>query len=321
MAKKFSFVEALQRLPGGMMLIPLILGSIVRTIAPGFLGLGSFTSALFRDGALPLIALLIVATGAQINLRQSSGVLARSGVLLVAKVLIPGLLAILYGTVFGRDGILGLSFLAVLIAVINSNGGLWLALTGQYGDEEDRGAYIASGLNDGPFFTLLFLGLSGLGAIPWVYIVAAIIPFVIGFILGNIDEKFADMMKPTAAITIPFFSFALGAGIDLGSLASGGLSGLVLGIIVSLLTGFLGFLAYRIFFKRNPGVGFAIGTTAGNSVATVAVVVQADPTFEPWFGPATAQVAAAVLVTAILTPLITHYLSRKVGPERKPAVS
>ena len=140
MAKKFSFVEGLQRLPGGMMLIPLILGSIVRTFAPGFLGLGSFTSALFRDGALPLIALLIVATGAQINLRQSSGVLARTGVLLVAKVLIPGLFAILYGTLFGRNGILGLSFLAVLIAVINSNGGLWLALSGQYGDEEDRGA-------------------------------------------------------------------------------------------------------------------------------------------------------------------------------------
>jgi 2-keto-3-deoxygluconate permease len=314
-------VEGLQRLPGGMMLIPLILGSIVRTFAPGFLGLGSFTSALFRDGALPLIALLIVATGAQINLRQSSGVLARTGVLLVAKVLIPGLFAILYGTLFGRNGILGLSFLAVLIAVINSNGGLWLALSGQYGDEEDRGAYIASGLNDGPFFTLLFLGLSGLGAIPWVYIVAAIVPFLLGFILGNIDEKFADMMKPTAAITIPFFSFALGAGIDLGSLASGGLSGLVLGVIVSLLTGFLGYLAYSIFFRRNPGVGFAIGTTAGNSVATVAVVVQADPTFEPWLGTATAQVAAAVLVTAILTPLITHYLSRTVGPERKPAVS
>lgn len=163
--------------------------------------------------------------------------------------------------------------------------------------------------------------MSGLGAIPWVYIVAAIVPFLLGFILGNIDEKFADMMKPTAAITIPFFSFALGAGIDLGSLASGGLSGLVLGVIVSLLTGFLGYLAYSIFFRRNPGVGFAIGTTAGNSVATVAVVVQADPTFEPWLGTATAQVAAAVLVTAILTPLITHYLSRTVGPERKPAVS
>jgi len=29
---------------------------------------------------------------------------------------------------------------------------------------EDKGAYIASGLNDGPFFTLLFLGISGLDA-------------------------------------------------------------------------------------------------------------------------------------------------------------
>ncbi|HUM43820.1 MAG TPA: 2-keto-3-deoxygluconate permease [Fervidobacterium sp.] len=310
--RKFSLVDALQKVPGGMMIIPLFLGSIVKTFFPGFLNLGSFTSALFRDGALPLIALLIVATGAQINVRQSGGVLARTGVLLLAKTLIPGLIVVIFGYIFGRDGILGISLLAALVAFINSNGGLWLALAGQYGNAEDRGAYIASGLNDGPFFTLLFLGLSGLGSIPWIYIVAAIIPFLVGFILGNLDEKFAKMMEPTASITIPFFSFALGAGIDLTSLVQGGLSGILLGVLVAFITGFLGVLGYKIFFKEeNPGIGFAIGTTAGNSVATPAVVAQADPSFAPYVNVATAQIAASVLITAFLVPIMTHYLCRK----------
>jgi len=316
--KNFSFIDGMRKIPGGMMIIPLLLGSILRTFFPSFLDLGSFTTALFKNGALPLIALLIVATGAQINLKQSSGVLARTGALLLAKTLIPGVLVIIYGVFFGKGGIMGISILAALITFINSNGGLWLALTGQYGNEEDKGAYIASGLNDGPFFTLLFLGISGLGAIPWVYIIAAIIPFLIGFILGNLDRKFADMMKPTSEITIPFFSLALGAGIDLTSLVKGGLSGIVLGLLVAFVTGFLGVLAYKLFFKENAGIGFAIGTTAGNSIATVAVVVQADPSFAPYAGVATAQVAASVLVTAFVVPLMTHYLCTMYGKKTKP---
>lgn len=318
---RVPIVATLQRVPGGMMLIPLLLGSIVRTFWPGFLGLGSFTTALFRDGALPLIALLILGTGAQINVQQSGRVLAKTGVLLLAKTVVPALLVIGYGYAFGREGVLGVSLLAAMVAFINSNGGLWLALASQYGDEEDRGAYIASALNDGPFFTLVFLGLSGLGAIPLVYIVAAIVPFLVGFVLGNLDSRFAEMMKPTAAITVPFFAFALGAGIDLRSLAVGGLTGLWLGLLVSLVTGALGYWAYRRILGERSAVGFAIGTTAGNSVATPAVVAQADASFGPYVAVATAQVAAAVLVTAVVTPLITHYLHRRLhrGEVAQPA--
>lgn len=57
----------MQRIPGGLMLIPLILGAIFGTFAPGALGIGSFTTALFQDSALPLIALLIFATGTQVS--------------------------------------------------------------------------------------------------------------------------------------------------------------------------------------------------------------------------------------------------------------
>lgn len=312
-------VRTLNRVPGGMMLIPLLLGSIVRTFAPGFLNFGSFTTALFRDSALPLIALLILATGAQINLRQSGRVLGKAGTLVLFKTVIPALVAIAYGYIFGLDGILGISLLALMVAFINSNGGLWIALASQYGNDEDRGAYIASALNDGPFFTLLFLGLSGLGAIPWQAMVAAIVPFIIGFILGNLDERFADMMKPTAAITIPFFAFALGAGIDLRSLAVGGATGLVLGVLVSVITGFLGVLGYRLLLRERSAVGFAIGTTAGNSVVTPSIVAQADPRFAAFVSVAAAQIAAAVLVTAILTPILTHYLHRRWVGGRSPA--
>lgn len=318
---RVPIVDTLQRVPGGMMLIPLLLGSLVRTFWPGFLELGSFTSALFRDSALPLIALLIFATGAQINLRQSGRVLAKTGAVLVGKTVLPALIVIAYGYIFGLDGVLGVSLLAAMIAFVNSNGGLWLALATQYGDEEDRGAYIASALNDGPFFTLVFLGLSGLGAIPFSYVVAAVLPFVLGFVLGNLDNKLAEMMKPASALTVPFFAFALGAGIDLRSLAIGGVTGIWLGLLVAVITGGMTYLSYRVLLGERSAVGFAAGTVAGNSVATPAIVAQADATFAPYVAVATAQLAAAVLVTAILTPLITHFIHTRLQRQEpeKPA--
>jgi 2-keto-3-deoxygluconate permease len=274
---------------------------------------------LFKNSALPLIGLLILATGAQINARQSTGVFKRCGVLLLTKTFIPAVIIILYGNIFGREGILGVSLLAAMIAFTNSNGGLWLALTGQYGTDEDRGAYIASGLNDGPFFILLALGLSGHANVPWQAIVGTVIPFIVGFVLGNLDKKFAEMMKPTAAITIPFFAFALGTGINLQNLVTGGVTGVLLGIGVTLVTGFLCFAGYRLFIRNsNPGIGFAAGTTAGNSITSVLVVVQADPSYAPFQAVATAQVAAAVLVTAILCPLMTHYMCKRYDAAHPP---
>lgn len=314
---KLPIMDGLQKLPGGTMLVPLILGSLIGTFFPGFLGLGSFTTALFKNSALPLIGLLILATGAQINARQSGGVFKRVGVILVAKTIIPAALVVAYGFIFGREGIFGVSILAAMIAFTNSNGGLWLALTGQYGNEEDRGAYIASGLNDGPFFALIALGLSGHANVPWQAIVGTIIPFIVGFVWGNLDRKFADMMKPTAAITIPFFSFALGTGINLQNLLTGGLNGVILGVGVVVITGGLSFLGYRFFIHdSNPGVGFAAGTTAGNAVSSVIVVVGSDPTYTVVQEVATAQVAAAVLVTAILCPIFTHYVCKRYAGKR-----
>ena len=112
------------RIPGGLMLIPLVIGSILGTYATGFLELGSFTTALFQQSALPLIALLIFATGTQVTLRTSGPVVATAGVVLLFKSIIPATLVVLLGQVVGIDGILGVSILALLVAVANSNGGL-----------------------------------------------------------------------------------------------------------------------------------------------------------------------------------------------------
>ncbi|RBM17279.1 2-keto-3-deoxygluconate permease [Prauserella sp. PE36] len=305
----------MQRIPGGLMLVPLVLGALVGTFAPGALEIGSFTTALFQESALPFIALLIFATGTQVTARTGGQVLATAGTVLLTKSLIPAGLVVLLGVFVGVDGFLGISLLGLLAAIDNSNGGLWLAFTGQYGDERDRGAYVASAVNDGPFLTLLFLGASGFGDIPLLALVAAIVPFLLGVVVGNIDAQWRRVVEPVPNIVIPFFAFALGTGIDLGDVVTGGLTGLVLGLVIAPVTGGLVYLGYRFLLRRGAmsGIGFAAGTTAGNAIATPAVVAAADPSFQQYVGTATAQVAASVLVTAIVAPLLASFALKRAG--------
>jgi 2-keto-3-deoxygluconate permease len=305
----------MNKIPGGAMLIPLVLGSVIGTFAPGALDIGSFTTALFKDSAMPLIALLIFATGTQVTLRTSGPVLATTGVVLLGKSVVPGLLIIALAAVTGPEGLLGVSILAMIAAATNANGGLWLAITGQYGRARDRGAYIAGAVNDGPFFALLFIGASGLGQIPLTTLLAAIIPFVLGVVVGNVDTQWREVLKPVPGIVIPFFAFALGTGINLADVARGGLTGVLMGVVITLVTGGFVYLGYRFLLRRGKesGVGFAAGTTSGNAVATPAIVAAADPSFAAYVGTATSQVAASVLVTALLAPLVTTWVLRRAG--------
>jgi len=316
---RLPLFATMMRIPGGLMLIPLILGSIIGTLAPDALAIGSFTTALFKNSALPLIALLIFATGTQVSLRSGGPILATAGTILFTKTIIPASLIILLGHFVGIDGIWGVSILAMLAAFDNSNGGLWLAYTGQYGDSRDRGAYVASAVNDGPFFSLLFLGASGMADIPLIALVAALIPFLLGVAVGNLDVEWRNVLKPVPNIVIPFFAFALGTGINLTAVINGGLTGLVLGLIISPITGGLVYLGYRYILRRGgkSGIGFAAGTTAGNAIATPAVVAAADPSFQQYVGTATAQVAACVLISSILAPILASYFLKRAG-ELKP---
>jgi 2-keto-3-deoxygluconate permease len=306
----------LQKVPAGMMLIPLMLGVLMNTFAPEALKIGGFTTALFKEGALTLIAVLILATGAQITGSHSGKAAASTTtVVLVCKTLIPATIAVILGLVVGIEGIAGVSILAMLAIFGNSNGALWLAFAGQYGDERDTGAYVASAFDDGPFLALIFLGASGLGDIPVLAFAAALIPFIIGLIIGAVDREWTKALDHVPNIVIPFMSFAVGTGINLKTVLTGGFAGIFLGLIVVVFTGGLTYLGYRFILKRGSksGIGFAAGTTAGNAVAVPAVVAVADPRFEPFVASASAQAATAVLVTALLAPIVASWALKRAG--------
>lgn len=292
------------------MVVPLLIGAAINTLAPDVLNIGGFTTALFKGGANTLIALFCLCNGAQIRINQA-GVPLLKGVLLTGvKFLLGAGLGWIVGSTFGLGGILGLSPLALIAALTNSNGGLYAALAGEFGDASDVGAVSVLSLNDGPFFTMVALGASGLANIPFIALVACIVPILIGFILGNLDEDLRELLNKGTVVLIPFFAFPLGAGLNFTQILTAGVPGLVLGVISTLLTGLGGYLVMKLIRSKRPEAGAAIGTTAGNAVGTPEAVAAADASLAGVAASATVQVAAAIIVTAILCPILVNVLAR-----------
>ena len=179
-------LKFLNKVPAGMMVIPLLLGSIIATLFPQALQIGGLTTAVFSSvGTNTLLGALLFCMGTTLQVKDMPKVLKRGGVLLLSKFAIGAVLGILVGKLFGAEGFLGLSALAIVSAVTNSNGSIYLTLVNNYGDEADAGCFPLLALNDGPFFTLLALGASGLANIPVMTLVAAIIPVALGMLVGG----------------------------------------------------------------------------------------------------------------------------------------
>ena len=307
----------MKKFPGGMMVITLLIGCLVNTFIPQVLEIGGFTTGLFKTGTSTLVGLFILCSGATINFKQAALPLYKGAVLTILKYAIGVLLGLGLNRLFGPMGILGLTPLAVITAVTNSNGAIYTALAKEFGDNTDVGAIAILSLNDGPFLTMIALGTTGLAEIPILSLVAAIVPLIIGMILGNLDEDFKMLLSNGLAMLLPFNGFVLGANTSLFTIAKAGAGGIVLGLITVLFTGVLTYYLYSLIRRKPDPMGMAIGTTGGNAVAVPASVAMADPSLEPVVGVATAQVAGAVVITAILTPILTGFFARRAAKRQQ----
>ncbi|WP_137805896.1 2-keto-3-deoxygluconate permease [Pseudomonas sp. G(2018)] len=308
--------RTIERIPGGMMIVPLLIGSLVATFTPDTPKFfGSFTNALFT-GALPILAVFYVCMGASINIKATPYLLKKGGTLLITKVGIAMLLGIVLGQFLGEQPIssglfAGISTLAVVAAMNDTNGGLYMALMGQYGRSEDVGAYSVMSLESGPFLTMVTLGIAGLSAFPWPTLVGSILPLALGMLLGNLDRDMRDFLAKAVPVMIPFFALALGASLDLHNVWQAGLLGLGMGVAVVVLTGIPLFFADRL--TGGTGVaGVAAATTAGNAAAVPALIAAANPVYAEAAKSATILVAACVVVTAILAPILTAAVAKRV---------
>ncbi|MBU5668230.1 2-keto-3-deoxygluconate permease [Peptoniphilus sp. MSJ-1] len=312
-------INFLKKVPAGMMIVPMFISAIINTFFPEILQIGSFTTAVFTSqGMAAILGVQLICMGAQLRVDELFKVLKRGGVLLLSKFFIGAILGIGVGYIFGPLGIFGLSSMAIICAVTNSNGSMYLALMTEYGDEVDQTSMSLLAINDGPFFTLLALGLSGLANIPIMALVAVIVPILFGMLIGNIDKKMQEFLEPGVGLLLPFVGITLGAGMNIKNILGGGASGLILGLVTVFIGGAFIVLCDRKINKRPGYAGWAVASTAGNAIAVPAMVGAADPTLMPIVEVATTQVAASAVLSAILVPILTAWWVKKHGAPKAP---
>lgn len=309
--KIYAFIN---RLPGGLMVAPLFLGMIVNTFFPHLLKIGGFTEALSGEGYPTFLGMYLFTVGTKMTLNTAPKMLKRGFGIMAAKIGVATLIALAVAKFFGGE-IFGISTLALLVALGDTNGGMFLALTSAMGDKEDVGTYVPQSIETGPFLTMIILVGSGLANIPWLSMVSVIAPIFAGAILGNLDRDLRDFFGKHEPIIVPFMAFTLGQNVNLGNVVTGGLPGIVLGLIVVTVTG-----AVCIFADKRLGgtgiAGAAASSTAGNAAAVPKAIALADPRYLAIAPIATVQIAASLIVTAVLTPLLTTWIYNQVQKQR-----
>jgi 2-keto-3-deoxygluconate permease len=310
--------QAIDRIPGGLMLVPLLLGACVHTFAPhAGKYLGSFSNALIT-GTLPILAVWFFCMGASISLKATPVVLRKSGVLVVTKVATAALAGVIASHFLPPGGITsgfltGLSALTVICVMNETNGGLYMALMQQYGTKEEAGAFCLMSLESGPFMTMVTLGIAGLASFPYATLFGALLPFLIGFALGNLDPELRRFFGSAVPVMVPFFAFALGNNLDFAVIANTGLLGILIGVCVMLVTGTTLVLADIFLAKGNGTAGVGACSTAGAAVAVPQIIAGIEPRYAAVAPAATALVATSVVVTALLTPIVTSLWARRWG--------
>src|SRR6202522_731100 len=186
--KIYKFIN---KFPGGLMVVPMFIGMIINTFFPTLLKIGGYTEALSGAGYNTVLGMYLFTVGTKMTLRTAPRMLRRGFGIMFVKVGVATLIALSVAKFFGGD-VFGLSTLAILVAMSDTNGGMFMALTSAMGDKEDVGTYVPQSIETGPFLTMLILVGAGLAAIPWLSMVSVVAPILVGAILGNLDDDLRE---------------------------------------------------------------------------------------------------------------------------------
>lgn len=293
----------IKKIPASSIIIPMLISSSLNTLAPGAMRIGPMSAAFSSEiGLNSIIYITLVAVGSQLTIKRFSKAIKRGSVLLISKVITSIIVSFIYVKVFGKNGIFGISSLAFISSISNQNNSIFIGMTNDYGDEYDIASAAIMAIISVPIFTFIILSFLGVAKITPNSIIDFIIPLLAGVVLGNIDKNFCEFLAGTQKYIMPFLGFAIGAGIDLMAILTGGLAGLVLSFL-TVGAAFVISLPADIFINKRPGwAAISTYTAAGNSVIVPALVANLDPSWQAYESLASAQLGTVVILTSLLVP-------------------
>lgn len=314
---KFDILKTMKRVPGGLMLVPMLVTALINTFCPALLQIGGPTTALFSTaGTNTVIGLSLFITGTQFNMSDLGGMLKRGGTFTVVKLAIGYLAGVLIARYCGLEGACGISLLAIVATMVSCNPGLYLALVGQYGDKTDAVSFGLFSAICAPGYAVAIVGASSGISFDPIIVVATLVPFLLGILFGNLDDDIKKLFAAGTPMVLPFLGFCFGAGIDFRAVINAGFTGVLLAVAF-LVVNIVILLPIDRFLLKRPGyASVAFNSVAGIAVAVPATAAALMSEFAPYVEAATAQIATAVILSNLLTPILTKQTVKLFGDAR-----
>ncbi len=313
-SKGIKIFKFMQSIPGGLMIVPMFIVAIINTIAPDILRIGSATTAAFTStGTMTIIGIIMVISGSSLKIGALGAALKRGGVLCIVKILVGLATFFAADALFGPDGFMGISLIAIFFFIDRWNTVIYMALINDYGDNVDKSVFGPMNVIAVPALPLLIMSIGQGGESAIMSAVGVFVPFLIGMLLGNLDDTFAKVLAPGTPICLMFMGCCFGSNINLVNAVLAGPSAILLGLIYFVVTLPIFLLADRGILRRPGYAGIAMSSVAGIAVSCPAIIAEALPQYAPYVATATAQLALVVALTNFIVPFVTRAVVKKFG--------
>lgn len=313
---QIPILKGIQRVPGGVLIIPLFLVALIHTAFPDVLSIGDPTTAVFTgSGSMTLIGVILFIAGCQFDVKRFGRVLVRGGVFLGLKVVLGIAVSTLCLATVGPDGVLGVSVVAMTIAIMSGNTGVYISMVQPYGNADDIGAVGIMNLEVIPALPVMVLCFSAGAAVDWMSFWAALVPFLVGVVLGNVDRSFVGFVAPAMNVMLLLLGCTFGASINILDVLAAGPAGVLLAVAYLVISVPTYFIADHFVLKGQGYAGVSFCSIAGITVMVPALVAATMPEYAPYAQAASMQLALAMAITTIAMPFIVKAICRRLHIE------
>lgn len=304
----------MKKIPGGLLLIPMLISAVFATFCPNLFYIGGLTEALFtKKGINYIVALITFCSATSLDFKSLAKVLKKQGLMLLLKIILCMAFSLLFFKFFGETGVWGISLLSFVCVLASLNPSLYIALTKDYATKTDESAFGLLGLLCLPVFPIIVYSVAQSQAIDFSPIISTLIPLILGILIANFDKDFASIFKGSTTMLTPFMGWSFGTGINLIESFKSGLQGLVLVVIFYVLIALPIYLFEVKVLKGNGVSALGMSSMAGLTVSVPLILSQNSDYLASIAGTAASQIALGVVLTSVITPMLVKMLAKKKG--------
>ena len=307
----FGIMKFMKIVPGGTLIVAMLLTALINTLFPQALSVGGTTTPLFKTGSMAIIGFILFCSGAAINPALLCRLLKNNGVYFIMKIVIMFIVAFIAQYLLPPVIFLGIPSAVMFAIMTSTNPGTYLEQANRYGSDVDKSSFPLVHLSTTVAVPVFVYGLVGAanGGFDAMAMLALFIPFITGFVLGNIDPAFGAFFKPGTSLMIPILGANFGASVNLkDAVITGGIPGIVMSVIYIIVITAIFLGIDKLILKRPGYQSVSWCSVSGSCAAIPSLIMSGNTTLQAYIPQAVAMVATATIITNLAMPVINKKL-------------